>query len=267
MTRFRPGLRISGISLVCAVALPAFAAELTPVYSFKTKAIEVSVSLDAAIKVDPPLAVNLATEGKRWADKNLKETEAEKRTSPEQFRDGNAWTFERQYTTDSIVADRYVSVMRTEFTYTGGAHPNTVIETILWDRKAGKRMSIRPFFNELADGGPTLRVLRDSVVAALKAEKEQRGIDDNPEMDWYKDIEPSLLKLGPVSLAPSTATGKSSGLTFNYSPYAVGSYAEGSYSAFVPWDTFKGYLSPEGIAIFGGQQPGGTNPSSRIGGF
>ena len=68
-------------------------------------------------------------------------------------------------------------------------------------------------------------------------------------------IEPKLLKIGPVSLAPSTEQGKSSGLTFHYSPYAVGSYAEGGYIAFVPWETLKPYLTPEGARIFGGARP------------
>ena len=64
-----------------------------------------------------------------------------------------------------------------------------------------------------------------------------------------------MLKIGPVSLAPSTEAGKSSGLTFHYSPYAVGSYAEGGYVAFVPWETLKPYLTPEGVRIFGGARP------------
>ncbi len=38
-------------------------------------------------------------------------------------------------------------------------------------------------------------------------------------------------------------SGKSSGLTFHYPPYAVGPYAEGEYVAFVPWETLKPYLS------------------------
>jgi len=68
-------------------------------------------------------------------------------------------------------------------------------------------------------------------------------------------IEPKLLKIGPVSLAPSTEEGKSSGLTFHYSPYAVGSHAEGEYIAFVTWETLKPYLTPEGVRIFGGARP------------
>ena len=65
----------------------------------------------------------------------------------------------------------------------------------------------------------------------------------------------SCSRSGPVSLAPSTEEGKSSGLTFHYSPYAVDSYAEGGYIAFVSWETLKPYLTPEGVRIFGGARP------------
>jgi Protein of unknown function (DUF3298) len=63
------------------------------------------------------------------------------------------------------------------------------------------------------------------------------------------------LKIGAVTLAPSTVSAKSSGLTFHYPPYAVGPYAEGGYVAFVPWETLKPYLAPEGDKIFGGARP------------
>src|SRR5262249_37663598 len=46
-------------------------------------------------------------------------------------------------------------------------------------------------------------------------------------------------------------------LTFHYPPYAVGPYAEGEYVAFVPWETLKPYLTPEGVGIFGGTRPKG----------
>ena len=61
------------------------------------------------------------------------------------------------------------------------------------------------------------------------------------------------------TLAPSTETDKSSGLTFHYPPYAVGPYAEGDYVAFVPWETLKPYLTPEGTKIFGGAQTKGDD--------
>lgn len=74
-------------------------------------------------------------------------------------------------------------------------------------------------------------------------------------------IQPRLLKIGPISLTPSTVAGKSSGLTFHFSPYAVDAYAAGPYTVFVPWTALKPFLSPEGIAIFGGERPKGDDDS------
>ena len=94
-------------------------------------------------------------------------------------------------------------------------------------------------------------------------EKKQRGAGDTATAEWYKGLEPKLLKIGAVTLAPSTVAGRSSGLTFHYPPYAVGPYAEGEYAAFVPWETLKPYLSPEGTAIFAGVRPKGDNDDRR----
>src|SRR5262249_28374948 len=89
-------------------------------------------------------------------------------------------------------------------------------------------------------------------------EKKARGaeVDDDIEKDtWLSAIKPQILKLGAVALAPSTVEGKSSGLVFYFSPYAVGAYAEGSYAAFVPWADFRASLSPKGETIFAGARP------------
>ena len=165
-----------------------------------------------------------------------------------------AWTFDRTYAVRSVVSGRYVSIVRGDYEYSGGAHPNRSADTILWDKTANKRISIRSFFTETADNGPTLKAMRQAIIASLKVEKKKRGAEGT-DLDLIKGIEPKLLKIGPVSLAPSTVEGKSSGLTFHYAPYAVGSYAEGGYIAFVPWETLNPHLTPEGVAIFGGSRP------------
>lgn len=241
-------------AVACTAALGiAFAAEPKPDFSIKTKALEASVFLDAKIKADPALAANSLAEGKKWAEKNRADADKERKSDPELFRNG-PWTMERKYETRSVVDDRYVSIVRADYEYTGGAHPNSTSDTILWDKSAGKRISIRPFFTETADDGPTLKAMRQGVIASLNAEKKQRGVEGT-DTSAIEAIEPKLLKIGPVSLAPSTVAGKSSGLTFHYSPYAVGAYAEGPYVAFVPWETLKPYLTPEGVRIFGGARP------------
>jgi hypothetical protein len=252
--------------LAAALVLPrttiAVAAEQKPDLAITTKAVEIKVTLDDAIRKNTALAANLLADSKRWAERNRADAATEYKSSPELFRDGRGWTFERAYTQQSVVAQRYVSVLRTEFVYTGGAHPNTDLNTILWDDTAKKPISIRPFFKELADNGPTLTAMRRAIIASLKAEKKERGIDAS-DTSWTSGVEPKLLRIGAVELAPSTDAGKSSGLVFNYSPYAVGPYVEGPYEAFVPWDILKPYLTPEGVAIFGGHRPAKAKPSRK----
>jgi hypothetical protein len=131
------------------------------------------------------------------------------------------------------------------------------VNTILWDRSDNKRISVRPFFTETADNGPTMKAMVKAVIASLKTEKKKRDTSETATDEWFKSVEPSLLKIGAVTLAPSTDGGKSSGLTFHYAPYAVGPYAEGQYVAFVQWETLKPYLAAEGTRIFGGARPKG----------
>jgi Protein of unknown function (DUF3298) len=163
----------------------------------------------------------------------------------------------------STVEGRYLSVMRDDYMDTHGAHPNSDVNTILWDNAGKKRISIRPFFTETADNGPTLKAMMKAVIASLNTEKKKRDASETATAEWYKALKPSLLKIGAVTLAPSTVSGKSSGLTFHYPPYAVGPYAEGGYVAFVPWESLKPYLTPEGARIFGGARPKADDDGQR----
>jgi hypothetical protein len=248
--------------LACFASLAAVAAEPKPDASIKTKSVEATVSLDDKIKADAALAADCLAEGKKWIDKNAAEAEASRKQDPVMFRNGR-WSFDRKYDTRSVVGGQYVSIVRSDYMDSGGAHPNSDVNTILWDSSAKKRISIRPFFTETADNGPTMTAMRKAVIASLNIEKKKRDTSDTATAEWYKDVEPKLLKIGAVTLAPSTEAGKSSGLTFHYPPYAVGPYVEGEYVAFVPWETLKPYLTPEGTRIFGGARPKGDDDGTR----
>jgi hypothetical protein len=252
------------VSALACFASPAaaLAGKPKPDASIKTRTVEASVLLDHRIKADAALAADCLTEGKKWIDKNAEEAEASRKQDPVLFRNGG-WTFERKYSTRSLVDGHYVSIVRSDYMDTGGAHPNSDIDTILWDSTAKKRINIRPFFTETADNGLTIKAMLKGVIASLNTEKKKRDAGDTATAEWYKNLEPVLLKIGAVTLAPSTETGKSSGLTFHYPPYAVGPYAEGEYVAFVPWETLKPYLTPEGVKIFGGARPKGDDDGER----
>jgi hypothetical protein len=259
--RFARSLSFVGAAAWFAAAA-AFAAEPKPDASIKTRNVEASVSLDDKIKADPALSVDCLAEGKKWLDKQAADAAASRKQDPQLFRDGG-WTFERNYTVRSVVDGHYVSIVRSDYMDTHGAHPNSDVDTILWDATAKKRISIRPFFTETADNGPTMTAMRKAVIASLNIEKKKRDSSETATAEWYNGLEPKLLKIGAVTLAPSTEAGKSSGLTFHYPPYAVGPYVEGQYVAFVPWETLKPYLTPEGMTIFGGARPQGDDDGTR----
>ena len=234
---------------------PAIAADPKPDATIKNASIEANVYLDDKIKADSALAADCLAEGKKWIDKNAAEAASARKDEPELFKDRGGYSFERKYSVRSIIHDRYVSVLRDDYMDTLGAHPNTDVNTILWDMATKKRISVRPFFTETSDNGQTLTAMRKAVVGALNAEKKRRGADETATAECYKELKPTLLKIGAVTLAPSTEAGKSSGLTFHYPPYAVGPYAEGQYVVFVPWETLKPYLTAEGAKIFAGARP------------
>jgi Protein of unknown function (DUF3298) len=236
------------------IAFPSLAADPKPDAAIKNKNIEARVFLDDKIKADAALAADCLADGKKWLDKNAADAAATRRQDPQFFENGG-WDFERKYSTRSVVADRYVSILRDDYMDTHGAHPNSDVNTILWDKAENKRISIRPFFTETADNGSTMKAMVKAVIASLRVEKKKRETSETATDEWFKGVEPSLLKIGAVTLAPSTEAGKSSGLTFHYPPYAVGPYAEGEYVAFVPWEALKPFLTAEGARIFAGARP------------
>jgi len=246
---------IAAAVVTASLATSASAAEPKPDYSLKNKTLDISVILAPSIKANAAVAADSLKEGKAWAARQRTDAKSAMKEVPAAVSAGHPWTYQRKYEIRSVVAGRYMSIVRSDYMDTNGAHPNSDVNTVLWDDAQKKRINIRPFFTETADDGPTMRALLADAIQALKAEKKARGVDDYSGVDWYKELKPSLTKIGAIALTPSTETGKSAGLTVHYPPYAVGPYAEGPYAVFVPWQRLQPFLSAEGAAIFGGARP------------
>lgn len=250
---------LAWVCLTSSAASAAPAQKEKPAAAIATKTIEASLTIDPKLKAWPGLYDSLLAEGRRELVKWRVQSEKDRKDMPEAFESRRRYSFERAYTQRSAIG-RYVSVVRADYLDGLGAHPNHQTDTILWDATARKRISIRPFFKESATGGPTLEHLAHLVRVALAAEKKARDVevgDPDTDTELSGGVQPDLLKMGAVALVPSTEKGKSAGLVFYFSPYAVGSYVEGDYTAFVPWADFKDDLSAEGAALFGGARPAG----------
>jgi hypothetical protein len=119
-------------------------------------------------------------EGKAWVNQTNGNAAAEWRGNRRAFRDLQ-WFYDRDYVLRSVV-DRYVSVVRSDAWFDGGAHPNAHADTILWDNVARKRTNIRALFTETDDNGPTMSALAQAAklaVAAAKLAKDINGYDDD----------------------------------------------------------------------------------------
>jgi len=242
------------LSFTLSAAPVALAEKAKPAASVDTKNIDAGVTIDDALKTYPGLYDNLLAEGRREMGKWRSQADKDRKEMPDIFRDGRRYTFERTYSERSAIG-RYVSVERADYMDGLGAHPNRETDVILWDSDAKKRISIRPFFKETADDGPAMRTLAKAIRTALVAAKKARDIPDADTDPGIANVKPKILSIGAIALAPSTETNKSSGLISYFSPYAVGAYAEGDYVVFLPWTAFKDHLSPEGVALFGGERP------------
>jgi len=249
-------------AIACVAAVTAFAAEPKPEAAINNKNVDAHVFLDEKIKQDAVLSADCLSEGRSWINKQAADAAALRRRDPALFHNGG-WSFERRYAVRSVVDGHYISIVRSDYMDTGGAHPNYYVDTILWDSTEKKRISIRPFFIETADSGQTMTALLNGVIASLKIEKKKRDAIETANAQWFESLEPKLLKIGAVTLAPSTESGKSSGLTFHYAPYAVGPYAEGEYVGFVPWEALKPFLTAEGTRIFAGARPEGDEDGTQ----
>lgn len=240
-----------------AFAGPVIAAdEPKPVIAIEDRTIEASVVIDPALKAYPALYEKLLSSGKRQYDKARSEAAAEFKSTPDLFSDGRKFFYKRTDRLRSAIGS-YISIVRSDDTYEGGAHPNHVIDTLLWDTQGSRFINIKPFFKEMADGGATLQRLAHLIRAALAVEKKARDVEvGDPDKDqWLAGVTPKITGIGGIALAPSTEAGKSSGFIVYFSPYAVGAYAEGEYIVFIPYSAFQSALSATGLALFGGARP------------
>lgn len=235
---------IAGLALFAIAQLsPARALDMPADVSVKGDYARVFMFLGDRLRENRALAEDCRRETRDWA-KAVEAGEKSKSSSPP----SEPPSFGRRYDISSIVGrSRYVSVIRTSATDIDGVYDATETTSFLWDSKANKRIGLAGFFNETADGGPTMALLSAEATSGLA---DKIGRDSAAAV--IGTLQPSLTGIGAISLAPSTATGKSSGLNFHYAVPAPGLFHLKPVVVFVAWTKFRHHLSPQGRTIFGG---------------
>jgi Deacetylase PdaC len=126
---------------------------------------------------------------------------------------------------------RLLSLEGESYQFTGGAHGNPAIMSLLWDRLSGREMTAAELFSRPAD----LASLRPSYCAELdKQRRNARGGDGKlgtfPEFDQC----PKFADL-VVGIIDHDHDGRFDAVRFTANPYLAGPYSEGMYVVDLPF--------------------------------
>ncbi|MFN3910594.1 RsiV family protein [Hyphomonas sp.] len=219
-----------------------------------------SSEIDPAILAfDPPLAYRLWTKAKAELDDLGNSANEGRRMADEDAAATGEASWFRGYTLDishkaTSLLDDVISVSDAVGTDTGGAHPNYFIAGGVYRKGEPLALGLDTFIADPA-------AFNEQVIQALVVVKLERGFEaaarDAVEAELRDLLTPSSENLelykGKFVLAPSTETGRAGGITVLFSPYDVGSYAEGSYEVTLSAADLAPILTEAWRARFGGE--------------
>lgn len=211
---------------------------------------EVDLKLPEALKTHPELHALLYDEAVR----NLRAfSEGSQADRSEAGGDLHLGPYEKTISLDSEVeTGKLVSLARTDYEFTGGAHGNATFAGVLWDKTSKSRIAADALFRGDADLGALDRALCAAINAEKKKEDPQAAtltLNAGPDAVWSC---PRAAQT-PLVLAEGTEAGTAGGLTFLIAPYIVGPYSDGPMTATLPQATIRPLLAPAYAEEFAGQ--------------
>ncbi len=213
-----------------------------------------TISFSAAIPPGPatdPVLTYLRTDALAYFSKYKANARADAERRKEEGAIGMPWEVLIEWAYTAKAGD-IVSLTGTAYEFTGGAHGMTYTDTHIAKTDTGEQITIESM---LQSGGisPAITI---GVCEALKRAKLEMGgtanIHGEPIVCAGVNANISIEE-AKFALAPSTEANKFGGLFVYYDPYAVGAYAEGTYSLALPHEVFAEDLRPEYKAMFGGK--------------
>ncbi|RZJ05398.1 MAG: DUF3298 domain-containing protein [Brevundimonas sp.] len=240
-----------------APAAPGAAALVTPAdaaapmeFTSKTPWADVRLTLPAGIRLQTDLHARLYAEEVR----RLRQfTEGAQGELTEAGADTDRPKYEKTITI-SVAAEtgKLFSLKRVDFDYSGGAHPNTLTDGLLWDKALKRRVALADLFGK----GTDLTVLDQALCTAINAAKRARVPDGAVvTLGGGGDKTFSCPRAAdtPFVLTAGDTPGKAAGLTFLIGPYQVGPYVEGGYEIAIPATVFRSLLAVAYSSEFGGR--------------
>lgn len=238
-----PGTPDSGTPLADADGALAFADE--------------TISFSAAIPPGPatdPVLTYLRTDALAYFAKYKANARADAEDRKKQGAMAMPWEVQIEWKYTAKAGD-IVSLVGTAYEFTGGAHGMTYTDTHIAKAATGEQLTIESM---LKSGGISPAIVIGVCEALKKVKLQNIGsatIYDEPIVCAGTQTNIKIEE-AKFALAPAIETNQFGGLFVYYDPYAVGSYAEGSYSLALPHEIFAEDLQPQYNSMFGGKIAG-----------
>ena len=234
---------------VAPVAPPA--PDIPYSYSSKVKGVSVSLKLPDALADTPELHASLYKDEVAGLRQFVKESSGQPPTIGGPYENNVTWTI-------TAKSDKLISLLGTTYLYEGGAHGNTALTPMLWDRALKKQVKPASLFRPGVAHGKLDALLCQAVNDARKNREGQYYNPTDTMWPCPKWAQSSF------ALAPSDQPGKAGGVIVLFAPYAIGPYADGPYEITLPQQAFHEALAPTYADDFAGRPPkvGDTTPKS-----
>lgn len=211
-----------------------------------TESAEMSAKLPAELSDMPELAAILGQQAGRqiraFADRAAEVYEQSDRQ--DQWR---KWSLEIDHEV-TFENPRLVSVLRRTWFYTGGAHGNVGLDSVIYDRQADSLVGFDDFFGSVRDGAPVLQTMAEYARNRLI---ETLGQASDP--DWIRDgTAPKRANYEAFTLLPSSERDKVGGIAIHFGPYAVAPYAAGPQRVTIPQSEVSDNLTQPWRELFSG---------------
>ena len=220
-------MRLGIIAPVALALLTTVSAQARPFkYAYKSKYAQFDFSWSSEAAAVPALVMRFHAELRKAKADTIAGGKMES-----SFRPGIGWASSTKITT-SGESPRLLSLSRTYWAFTGGAHGNGRTTGLLWDRKLGKEISFASLFSSSSSYGPALR---DPYCRALDQERIKRRGGDGKLNNGIGEFD-ACPKFSDLAIIPADShrDGRFDRIHLIAPPYLAGPYAEGDYDIALP---------------------------------
>jgi hypothetical protein len=192
-----------------------------------SKALEFSYEWSAEAAAIPALDKRFRTDLAKAYKEAVANAREDQKLAREQKRDFNPEYYSRVWSTAGQ-SSRLLSLQSELGTFTGGAHPNTSYDALLWDRRLGKAIAM----GALLTGRGNLAALTGTAYCkALDAERKKRREGEKLGGEFDQCPKFTDLAIAPID---KNKDGRFDAIDFVASPYVAGPYVEGEYELELP---------------------------------